>query len=667
MNKKNATKEPGRFGPPGGKERRLGTEERLKRFIGTMDEIVFEFDVQGRYLNVWSENENLLKLPRRELLGKRVDEVIPKDLADRVRGIFERVLVTGKSETLEYAMDVPEGERWFLARIALVPAPVGKEPTFSYVGRDITEQKLLEQNLRNSEKRFHDLVETVNDWVWEVDRNGCYTYVNQRVRDLLGYEPHEVLGKTPFDFMPEEEVPRQSAHFADIVAKAQPFSALENINRHKDGHLVILETSGLPFFDGQGHLIGFRGVDRDITSRKAIAEHFRQAKEAAEEATRAKSRFLANMSHEIRTPIAVVLSALEVLEQEDLGEERNQCLQMADRAARALMELLEDILDFSRIEAGRLDLKQEPFDVRRCVDDVLDIFRPKAKQKGLNLTCRVDERLPYVLLGDLPRLRQVLLNLVGNAVKFTRHGGVEVLVEMETSEPSEAGICPVRFSIRDTGIGIAAQTLNRLFESFSQGDNSDTREHGGTGLGLAICKGIVEGMKGRIGAVSTPGLGSTFYFVLPLRCAGGFAEAQDAADPAGLPQALPKKAYRILLGEDDAVLRKLMEALLTKRGWQFAGVEDGYAVVEAWQRGAFDLILMDAQMPKLNGFEATRRIRELEKPSGVRIPIIALTAHAGTESEQRALAAGMDAYLTKPIRMVDLYRKVEHFLEKPAS
>ncbi|WP_305042275.1 PAS domain-containing hybrid sensor histidine kinase/response regulator [Geoalkalibacter sp.] len=644
----------------------IPAEERLKRFIGTMDEIVFEFDAAGRYLNVWSENEKLLKIPREELLGKRIDEVLPPDLAAKVHELFTHIRATGKSSSFEYSLDVPEGKRWFLARISLVPSLDGEEPTFSYLGRDITEQKNLEQSLRASERRFHDLVDTINDWVWEVDEKGVYTYANPRVYNLLGYRPEEVVGKSPFDLMPEEEAARIAQKFAEISAKAEPFSALENINRHKDGRIVILETSGLPFFDDQGRLIGYRGVDRDITERKASAERLRLAKEAAERATLEKSRFLATMSHEIRTPMAVVLGALEFLGQEDLGAERNHFVRMAEGAAKSLMELIGDILDFSRIEAGKLQVKNLAFSLRRCVAEAVELLRRDAEKKGLKLNLAIDARVPDALLGDPARLHQILVNLIGNAIKFTRQGQIQVLVACDPCPQSPTTDPQLRFCVQDTGIGIAAGLMDRLFESFSQGDHSDTREHGGTGLGLAICKGIVERLGGQITATSIPGQGSRFSFTLPL-CLAAAPEPEKFID---LPRAAPSDAVkiRVLLGEDDLVLRKLMETLMAKRGWEFLTVENGLAVIEAWRREPFDLILMDAQMPRLDGYEATRRIREMEKATGGHIPIIALTAHAGTDSEQRALAAGMDAFLTKPIRMSELYERIEKFLpEKMAQ
>ena len=639
------------------------TEERLNRFIGTMDEIVFEFDAQGRYLNVWSDNENLLKRPHHELLGKTIDEVIPKDLADRIHQAFQRITLTGKSECLEYSMEVPEGTRWFLARLSLVPAVEGEAPTFSYVGRDITEQRQLEQSLRESEKRYHDLVDTVNDWVWEIDRNGIYTYANPRIRDLLGYAPKEIIGQSAFSLMPENEARRVAEQFKTYAAKAEPFSSLENINLHKDGRTVILETSGVPFFDEQGQLLGYRGVDRDITERKENAEGLRQAMEAAEQATQAKSRFLANMSHEIRTPMAAVLGALECLAQDDLGDVRNRCLRMAENAAKSLMDLIGDILDFSRIEAGKLSLKEVAFALRPCLDDTFDMLKLSATQKGLTLTLDIDSEIPTLFLGDPVRLQQVLINLIGNAIKFTEQGSVKVRIFREPWQISDTNLCPLKFAVHDSGIGIPPEVMSRIFESFSQGDSSFTRKREGTGLGLAICKGIVERMGGRIEAASIPGQGSTFTFTLPLRVAPP-AENEKALDRARQPEGLAtaKSDLRILLGEDDPALRKLMEILLTKRGWKFAAAEDGLSVIEEWKNGTFDVILMDAQMPLLDGFEAARRIRAQEKLTGAHIPIVALTAHVGPESEQRALSAGMDAFLTKPIRMNELYACIEEII-----
>lgn len=374
-----------------------------------------------------------------------------------------------------------------------------------------TQTCTAETALVQSQKRFRDLVETVNDWVWEVDQSGAYTYSSPKVRDLLGYEPEEVIGKTPFDFMPEDEKARVGKEFGRVVAERGLFCSMENANRHKDGHLVVLETSGVPFFDENGILLGYRGIDRDITERKRLEFDLLSAKQAAEEANCAKSMFLANVSHELRTPMTAIIGVLELLKGSVAAPDQRQLLEMADSSASRLLRIIDDLIDISMIEAQRLTIEDQLFDLRNCVRQAVEKFTVTVREKELRLYWEVTPQLPAQVAGDAERLGQILVNLIGNAVKFTNHGG-EIMVTVVR------GANGVLFKIRDSGIGIPAARLGQIFEPFTQADNSMTRCYGGTGLGLAICKNLVEMMGGTIWGESVVGQGSTFTFTLPLSC-----------------------------------------------------------------------------------------------------------------------------------------------------
>ncbi len=387
----------------------------------------------------------------------------------------------------------------------------------------------------------------------------------------------------------------------------------------------------------------------DVTGRKE-KEALQAAKAAAEETSRAKSEFLANMGHEIRTPMTAFMMALELLLQIDNDPERRQLLTMADQAAKSLCELLEDILDFSRIEAQGIEIEEEPFNLHACLQTTIQMMRGKAGEKNLQLDADIPPEIPDAIIGDSDRLRQILLHLIDNAIKFTDQGEVRISVRNCSDN--------LEFSVSDTGIGIPEDKSGVIFQHFSQGDGSFTRRHGGTGLGLAISKGLVELMGGQIGGKNRPGGGSVFFFTLPLKAAvkdgtaspGARVEAAAASDPT----------VRILLAEDEPMIREMIHKVFTHRGWQTETAENGAVAVQKWEKEGFDLIVMDLQMPEMNGLEATRAIRQNE--DGRRIYILGLTAHTRREVKAECQAAGMDNVLTKPVQMKELCSAIECYL-----
>ena len=774
-------------------------DEGCQAILGQLEVAYYEADLAGNLTFCSDALASILGRPSHELVGANCREYTSTQRSRTLQRRFRDVYRTGRSaKEIECQVEAKGGRPRFVSlSVSLIQANSHAATGFRGIVQDITERKRAEEALRQSEERYRTIIENMHDAYFEMDLKGNLTFFNDALCKLHGRSREDLIGRNNREYMDEETARRTSSVFKEVHATGQPARNMTWKWTQPGQPDRWFEYSVSLIRNAAGQPTGFRGISREITEQIQHEEALQKAKEAADAANRAKSEFLANMSHEIRTPMNGIIGMTELTLETDLTSEQRDNLEMVRASTDSLLSLINDILDFSKIEAGKLELDPISFDLRDSVEDTLKTLALRAHQKGLELACDVRPDVPGALFGDPGRLRQILVNLVGNAIKFTKQG--EVVVSVEVAERGRDDSL-LHFAVGDTGVGIPPDKQRMIFEPFSQADGSTTRRHGGTGLGLTISSKLVAIMGGQIWVESEPGLGSVFHFTarfglqrnevsevasipkialrgMPvlivddnatnrriLNCTlanwgigstavesaeqalQALAHARDAGGPfalilldaqmpemdgfslastikenpgltgaaimmlsssgrpgdaarcrdlgiagyltkpvkqsellnailtvLGAPAAETtrkmvvtrhslredRKRYRILLAEDNSVNQKLAARLLEKAGHQVTVAADGLQAVAAVEIGGFDLILMDVQMPEMNGYEATAVIREREKSGTVRVPILALTAHAMKGDRERCLDAGMDGYISKPIKARELLDAID--------
>ncbi|OGV49689.1 MAG: hypothetical protein A2X49_03395 [Lentisphaerae bacterium GWF2_52_8] len=543
---------------------------------------------------------------------------------------------------------------------------------------EIGERSRAEEALHLANNYNRSLIEVSPDPLVIISFDGIITDVNPAMESVTGRTRDQLLCTDFRNYFTDSE---KAGAVCQQVFKDGAVRNFELEIRHGDGHSTPVLYNASVYRDDNAKPLGIVASARDITEQKLMMESLRQAKEEAEAANRTKSEFLANMSHEIRTPMNAIMGFTDLTLRSDLNSEQRKFLQIVKTRSEDLLVLINDILDLSKIEAGKMSFSREIVDLRELVEKLASSLQPQAQLKGLSISWHFDSEVPSSFLVDPLRLRQVLINLLGNSLKFTERGGISVLVKRgDEGNIPESAIstniklsdsqtltlvssekpCLLHFIVTDTGIGIPAEKQQKIFESFCQADSSTVRKYGGTGLGLTICTRLVSLMGGKIWVESEPGKGSSFHFTvrLPVQKLNGSALDESEFRVCKLKNIRP---LRVLVAEDDPANRALISRLLEDGGHNIKTVTNGLEVLQQIKANTYDLILMDVQMPGMDGLDASRRIRKIKGPNQS-IPIIAMTAYAMDADRRRCLESGMDDYLPKPIREASLADKLSRLI-----
>ncbi|MCS7166984.1 MAG: response regulator [Gemmatales bacterium] len=629
-------------------------QQLLQGIVENSPAVIYAKDREGRYLFVNWYYSQLIGVRPQDIVGRTDFDIFPGEFAQRFQEHDRYVLARGQAMVFEETAPHDDGVHTYVSVKFPIRDQQGQPYAVCSISTDITERKRAEMALRDSEALYHSLVECVPLCILRKDREGRFTFANQKFCQMMRLPADQILGKTDYDFFPRHLADKYRNDDRRVLERGEIF---EDIEEHQTpaGEKLYVQVIKSPVRDAAGNIVEVQCMFMDVTERKRAEQELQRAREAAEAANRAKSDFLANMSHEIRTPLNAVIGLTELLLQTPINELQRDYLQMILESGELLLALINDVLDFSKIEAGKLELERRPFELREQVGDTVKLLAARAGQKGLELALDIAADVPETVVGDPGRLRQVLLNLLSNAIKFTDQGEVVVTVRCQERQEDQVVLL---FSVRDTGIGIPHEKQERIFQAFEQVDTSTTRRYGGTGLGLAIASRLVDLMGGRIWVESEPGQGSTFYFTARLGVSRTPDEAERRQRLADL------RGLRVLVVDDNATNRAILQAML--ESWQMhpVAVADAEAALAQLARARqtrqpFDLVITDAVMPECDGFQLVEEIRRQETSPPA---ILLLTSIDDPDMLARCQELRLPRYLIKPVKHSELLETIEQML-----
>ncbi|OEU64946.1 MAG: hybrid sensor histidine kinase/response regulator [Desulfovibrio sp. S3730MH75] len=651
-------------------KKRKKVERELQRERDLMGSImetspmgILVMDQQGKIIFANDQAARVHGVPRDEMIGRIHNDSIWK-ISSQDGSSFpdERLAFNRVMKIRNAVLDIRSAIHWADGRRVLLS--INASPLFGPDGdiqkvvstvEDITTRKRVEEALKESAYRFRSLVKTAESVIILLSPDRKILEFNRMAEDLFGRTRHEVLGHDFFDLFLPERLWGEFSRQLETVLSGTPLRFLENNIRVGGTEERTMQWSLSRLLDAKGEALGVLAVGQDITERKRAEVELCEARDSAEEANRAKSEFLANMSHEIRTPISAIIGMSEMTLSTELDQEQKGYLVTVKKAAQSLLSIINDILDISKIEARKMELRPEDFNLYDMLEKQLSVLRIQAEEKGIELRSNISESLDHCFLGDSLRLGQIIMNLAGNSVKFTEKGYVEVSVE-NAGDWEEDKV--LRFTVKDTGIGISEDKAEKLFESFVQLNAGYSKRHPGSGLGLAISRQLVEMMGGEISFSSKVSWGSEFTFTVKLKPSTGpcVQETVEISNDDVVDGTVPA---RILLAEDNATNQVYISHFLMEKGFALETAENGVEVLEMLESsGPFDVILMDVQMPEMDGLQATKRIRD----AGNDIPIVALTAYAMEGDREKFIECGMDDYASKPVNIDELVQIIGKFL-----
>ena len=624
---------------------------RLTTALNSIEDGFALFDSQDRFVlcnhvckNIFRNSADTLVpgTPFEEIVRTQAEQGDIAQADGRVEEWVTEQMAVRQSGKPYRELELSDGRRF---RVATHPTPDGGKVTFM---TDITELWKSNQALKESEAKLRDYAETSADWYWDMDADLRFSaYSGNIARYAL--DPSQLIGKQRWDLADADLTTEHwRRHKADLEDR-RPFKDFEYSLKRPDGQWIHVSVSGKPVFDDDGIFQGYRGTTKDISTIRHLKENLETALNHAEAANQAKSGFLASMSHEIRTPMAGVMGFADMLMEDDMPPESMEKVYQIRESTQSLLSILNGILDISKLEAGKMEIETLDFHLPSLLDGAVDMFHEKNEadhRRNLTISSELSDDLPENIQSDPTRLRQILLNLMGNAVKFTEAGGVTLKADMIRDNSADM----LRFQVADTGIGLKPEHIEKLFTDYTQAEASTSRHYQGTGLGLSICKQLVNLMGGEIAVESTPDVGSTFWFTLP------YVRAETDPETEGGRKEVKfagRRKLRILAAEDNGLNQRIIMAIMTAYGHDVEITENGALAVEAQRTGDYDLILMDIRMPEMNGPDAAREIRRMSGDKG-KIPIIALTADAMTENRHAYFEAGMNEIVTKPIDRAEL-------------